>query len=53
VIFRPGALDPLVRKAAGVAGELPGVLGPYVKKVWERAHQITSEDIAALRRIGY
>lgn len=53
VLFGPGDLDPLVRKVASVAGELRGVVGPYVMKVWERAHEITSEDIAALRHIGY
>jgi len=53
VLFGPGALNPLVRKVASVAGELPGVLGSYVKKVWERADEITSEEIAALRQIGY
>ena len=53
VLCGPGALDPLVRKIASVAGELPGVPGSYVKKVWERAHEITSEDINALRQIGY
>ncbi len=51
VLCGPGALDPLVRKIASVAGELPGVPGSYVKKVWERAHEITSEDINALRQI--
>lgn len=53
VLFGPGVLDPAVRRVASIAGELPGVAGWYVKKVWERAHEITSEDIAALRRIGY
>src|SRR5439155_7145338 len=52
VLFGPGVLDPAVRKLASVAGELPGVPGSYVKKVW-RAHEITSEDVAALRQIGY
>src|SRR5205814_180877 len=53
VLFGPGVLDPAVRKLASVAGELPGVPGSYVKKVWQRAHEITSEDVAALRQIGY
>ena len=53
VLFGPGVLDPAVRKVASVAGELPGVPGSYVKKVWQRAHEITSEDVAALRQIGY
>ena len=53
VLFGPGVLDPAVRKVASVAGELPGVPGSYVKKVWRRAHEITSEDVAALRQIGY
>lgn len=53
VLFGPGALDPAVRRVASAAGELPGVPGSYVKKVWQRAHEITSEDIAALRQIGY
>jgi len=38
VLFGPGVLDPAVRKLASVAGELPGVPGSYVKKVWRRAH---------------
>ncbi len=53
MLFGPGVLDPAVRKVASVAGELPGVPGSYVKKVWQRAHEITSEDVAALRQIGY
>ena len=53
VIFGPGTLDPAVRKGASVAGEIPGVPGSYVKKVWQRAHEIASEDIAALKQIGY
>jgi alkylhydroperoxidase family enzyme len=53
VLFGPGVLDPAVRKVASVAGELPGVLGSYVKKVCERASEIKSADIAALRQIGY
>ena len=53
VIFGPGTLDPAVRRAASVADEIPGVPGSYVNKVWQRAHEIASEDIAALRQIGY
>jgi alkylhydroperoxidase family enzyme len=53
VLLAPGVLDPAVRKVASVAGELPRALGSYVQKVWERANEITSEDMAALRQIGY
>ena len=53
MIFGPGALDPAVRKAASIAGEIPGVPGLYVKKVWQRAHEITSDDITELLQIGY
>jgi hypothetical protein len=53
VLNGPGVLDPAVRKVASIAGELPPVPGSYVQKVWEHAREITSEDIAAVRQIGY
>jgi alkylhydroperoxidase family enzyme len=53
VIFGPGSLDPEVRNVACVGGELPGVPGAYVQRVWQRAHEITNEDISALRQFGY
>lgn len=53
VLYGPGALDAAVRKAACVAGTVAGAPGAYVKKVVGRAHEVTSEDIAALCRGGY
>jgi len=53
VLSGPGALDSAVRKAASQREELPGPLGPYVSKVFERAYTVTDEDITALRETGY
>jgi hypothetical protein len=53
VLSGPGTLDPTVREAASLAVELPGALGPYVKKVARHAYTVTDEDITALRLAGY
>lgn len=53
VLSGPGALDPIVRKAASQNEELPAPLGPYVGKVFERAYTVADEDITALRETGY
>jgi hypothetical protein len=53
VLSGPGALDPAVRKAACLAAELPGVLGPYMKKVAKHAYKVTDRDMIALRQAGY
>lgn len=52
VLCGPGFTDPALRRAASVAGEIPGALGAYVQKVVLRAHAVTDEDVALLRRGG-
>jgi hypothetical protein len=53
VLSGSGALNPVVRKAASLAAELPDALDPYVKKVVRHAYKVTDTDITALRRAGY
>jgi alkylhydroperoxidase family enzyme len=53
VLSALGALDLALRKAASQQEAIPGVLGPYVKQVSERAYTVTDEDIATLREAGY
>ncbi|MFQ6045734.1 MAG: hypothetical protein ACE5PT_05150 [Gemmatimonadales bacterium] len=49
VLSGPGALDRGLREAAYGAEELPGALGHYVAKVRLRAHEVSGEDIDAVR----
>lgn len=49
----PAFLEPALRKAAGAGGEMPAIVGVYVKKVARHAYQIIDEDIDKLKEAGY
>lgn len=67
VLRSPGATDPRLRQAieartAEISGrppagpaevEIPAELAPLVDKIARHAHQVTEEDLDALRRAGY
>lgn len=53
VLYGPGVVDPELRRVACAAGEIPGAMGSYVKKVVQRAYEVTEEDIAGLRQSGW
>jgi len=53
VLYGPGDLDLALRKVACAAGDVPGALGSYVKKVVQDAHGVTDEDIEGLRLSGW
>jgi hypothetical protein len=53
VLSGPGFLDLRLRQMAAEAGNVPGVLGSYVKKVAYNVYDVTDDDITLLRKNGY
>lgn len=53
VLEEPGELDPEIRLAAAVRGELPTELRPYVDKLHDEAYKIVDRDLAELADAGY
>jgi alkylhydroperoxidase family enzyme len=53
VLSGPGFLESRLRKIAAEPGNIPGVLGSYVKKVAHNAYDVTNDDILWLRKNGY
>jgi alkylhydroperoxidase family enzyme len=53
VLTSPGALEPHVREAIAAGRGLPPGLAAYIEKVSLRAHEVTDEDIEALKRAGF
>jgi alkylhydroperoxidase family enzyme len=53
VLSGPGFLESKWRKAAAGAGDIPRVLGGYVKKVAHDAYDVTDDDMILLRTNGY
>jgi hypothetical protein len=52
VLESEGELAPRVRRKIYAAEPVEGPLDPFVDKVRRRAHAVTDEDVAALRRAG-
>jgi hypothetical protein len=53
VLTGPGFLESKWRQTAAAAGDIPGGLGSYVKKVAHHAYGVTDGDIILLRQSGY
>lgn len=48
-----GALDPSIRQALALAGDVPEALAPYAEKVARYAYKLTDDDVRALLAAGY
>ncbi|HEX6717680.1 MAG TPA: hypothetical protein VF088_11255 [Pyrinomonadaceae bacterium] len=53
VTSHPASLPVVVRQTITAGRHVSGPLGSYVRKVAERAHEITDEDIASLHAANY
>ena len=53
VTSSPASLPEVVRQTITAGGNVSGPLGSYVRKVAERAYEITDEDIASLHAANY
>lgn len=53
VTAHPASLPTIVRQTITAGRNVSGPLGSYVRKVAERAHEITDEDIASLHAANY
>jgi alkylhydroperoxidase family enzyme len=53
VLAGPGALDPIVRRAAAEGADVPEALRGYLDKVAHHAYKVTDQDVEALGAAGY